>query len=346
MKAMVVRKYGGQDAIDLEEIDTPRPKKGEVLVQVRAVTVNRTRDLNVIKGSVVGPEYLPLIPGQDPAGQIVELGKGVADRKVGERVIISSKISCGKCPACKAGHDSDCRKSQSIGIHRPGGYAEFVAVPASQCFPISKKLTFGEAAVIMRHVPMAMQQLDRKAGVRKGDWVLVMGASGGLGSACVQVAKYLGAKVIVGAGGDDRVRQAMALGGDYGINYRKQNLSKKVREITEGHGVDVVCENISDPSTWPEAFKSMAPLGRMVTSGAHGGGKVEVDMKYLYHHRLQIIGAAGSDKQNVADAFVAAGKGRIKAVVDLELPLAELTRAFDLIDQRKVAGKVVIDPAL
>lgn len=348
MKAMVVRRFGGQDAIVLKDVAIPKPREGEVLVKVRAVTVNRTRDLNVAEGNVVGlgREYLPIILGQDPAGEIVALGKGVAERKVGERVIVSSRLTCGTCAACKAGYDSDCRVSRSIGIHRPGGYAEYVAVPAGQCFPLGKRLSFGEAAVIMRHFPMAMQQLDRKAGLRKGEWVLVMGASGGLGNACVQVAKYRGAKVIAGAGAADRVKAGLAAGADYGVNYRKVDLSKRVREITDGRGVDVVCENISDPSTWPEALKSMATLGRMVTSGAHGGGVVPVDMKYLYHYRLQIFGAAGSDKRNVRDAFEAAGKGKLKAVVDLELPLEKLHEAFDLIDQRKVTGKIIINPSL
>ena len=346
MKAMVVRRFGGQDALALEDVAVPKPKANEVLVEVHAVTVNRTRDLNVVKGSVVGDEYLPIIPGQDPAGRIVELGRNVEGLKLGSRVIVLSRITCGKCPACKAGHDSDCRKTRSIGIHRPGGYAQYVAVPAKQCFPISKKLSYGEAAVVMRHFPMAMQQIDRKAGIKRGEWMLVMGASGGLGSACVQVGKLRGAKVIVGAGSDARVKAAMALGADYGVNYRKQDLSKKVRELTSGAGVNVVCENISDPTTWPEAFKSMATLGRLITSGAHGGGTVPVDMKYLYHHRIQIIGAAGSDRTNVEDAFAAANRGKLKAVVDLELPLVDLPKAFDLIDERKVTGKLIINPSL
>ena len=156
----------------------------------------------------------------------------------------------------------------------------------------------------MRHFPMAMQQLGpTKAGLKAGEWILVMGASGGLGSACIQVARQRGAKVIAGAGGDERVAVALALGAEHGINYRRENLTERVREITGGHGADVICENISDPSTFPAAFAALATMGRLVTSGAHGGGTVPVDMKRLYHHRLRILGAAGHDPADIRDAM-------------------------------------------
>ena len=345
MKAIIVRAYGGPDAIRLETVDDPSPGPGEVLVKVRAVTVNRTRDLNVCAGQAGGPEALPLVPGQDPAGEIVAVGSGVDGARRGERVIVSSRLTCGQCDACKAGHGSDCRRSRHIGIHRWGGYAEFVAVPAAQAIPISDTLSFAEAAVAMRHFPMAMQQLGpTKAGLKAGEWILVMGASGGLGSACIQVARQRGAKVIAGAGGDERVAVALALGAEHGINYRRENLTERVREITGGHGADVICENISDPSTFPAAFAALATMGRLVTSGAHGGGTVPVDMKRLYHHRLRILGAAGHDPADIRDAMTAAGTGQLKAKVDLVLPLAGLHDAFALIADRKVAGKIVIDP--
>jgi NADPH2:quinone reductase len=344
MKAMIVRAYGGPEALRLEDVENPRPAAGEVLAAVRAVTVNRTRDLNVIAGEAGGPEALPLVVGQDPAGDIVETGAGVDPALLGKRVIVSSRITCGQCEHCMARQSSDCRNARNIGIHRWGGYAELIAVPASQVIPLADGLAYAEAAVAMRHFPMAFQQLRGKAGLRSGEWVLVMGASGGLGSACVQVARLMGAKVIAGAGGDERVAAAMALGADVGINYRKEKLTERVREITGGAGVNVVCENISDPTTFPAAFASLAMLGRLVTAGAHGGGTVPVDMKQLYQKRQRILGSAGHDIQDILDAMRYAGKGTLKAKVDLVLPLERLHEAFRLIHERKVAGKIVIDP--
>ena len=346
MKAMIVRQYGGQDAVRLEEVPPPRPAAGEVLVRVRAVTVNRARDLNVIAGQAGGAEALPLVPGQDPAGEIVELGAGVPGRSVGERVIVSSRITCGDCEACRAGQGSDCPRSTHIGIQRWGGYAELVAVPADNALPIAPSLGFAGAAVAMRHFPLAFHQLESKARLKPGEWVLVMGASGGLGSAIVQAARHLGARVIAGAGADERVGVAMRLGAEHGINYHKEDLAKRVREITAGRGADVVCENISDPTTFPAAFASLAVMGRMVTSGAHGGGTVPVDVKQLYQKRQRILGAAGHDHRDIVKAMEAAGKGVLRSVVDLELPLARLGEAFDIIHARKVAGKIVIDPQM
>src|SRR3981189_749629 len=131
------------------------------------------------------------------------------------------------------------------------------------------------------------------AGVTGGDWVLVMGASGGLGSAGIQVAKYLGAKVIAAAGADERVKAAVALGADAGINYRKQNLTVEAMRITEKRGVDVVFENIGDPDLFPGAFAALARGGRLITAGGHGGGTVPLDVKRLYLFQNTIIGTFG-----------------------------------------------------
>ena len=346
MQAIVVRRYGGPEEIRLETIDRPRPAAGEVLVAVHAVTVNRTRDLDVCAGRAGPAAALPLVPGQDPAGEIVEIGPGVAGRTVGERVIVSSRITCGACEACRQGRGSDCPASTHIGIHRAGGYAQFVAVPAVQALPIGARLSFAEAAVAMRHFPLAFHQLQAKAGVQAGEWVLVMGASGGLGSAIVQVARHLGANVIAGAGGDERVAAAMKLGADHGINYRTDDLTSRVREITGGRGANVVCENISDPTTFPAAFAALATMGRLVTSGAHGGGTVPVDMRQLYQSRQRILGAAGHDLADIRNAMQAAEAGTIRSVIGLELPLARLHEAFDLIHNRNVAGKIVINPQI
>ena len=346
MKAIVVRRYGGPEEIRVEDVPPPSPGPGEVLVKVRAVTVNRARDLNVCAGQAGGPEHLPLVPGQDPAGEIVGLGAGVSGRRMGERVIVSCRITCDTCEACLSGRGSDCATPSHIGIHRRGGYAELMTAPARLALPIPDGLGFAEAAVAMRHFPMAFQQLDAKAGVRPGEWVLVMGAAGGLGSACVQIARLRGARVIAGAGSDERVAAAIALGAGHGINYRREDLTRRVREITGGHGADVICENISDPSTFPAAFASLAVMGRLVTSGAHGGGTVPVNMKQLYQGRQRIIGAAGYDPGDVGKAMQAAGSGAAKATVDLVMPLDGLLEAFELIHARKVAGKIVIDPGL
>lgn len=347
MKAFIARRYGDPaDVLRLEDVARPTPAPGEVLIAVRAVTVNRTRDIQSIRGHYSGPDALPVVPGMDPAGEIVATGDGVTSMRPGTRVVVNSRTPCGYCPFCHAGNDADCPHATQIGIHRWGGYAEYVSAPAASCMALPDRLSYADAAVTMRHAPTALMLLDGKAGLRPGEWVLVMGAAGGLGSTGVQVAKQLGATVIAGAGADDRVAFARSLGADYGINYRTSDLTEEVRRITGGRGVDVVFENISDPTTWPKAFAALAYAGRLVTVGAHGGGTVPLDARRLYLNRLRVIGAAGAGRRDAERALAIAGDGKLRAPVEGVLPLPRLPEAFDLIGTGKVAGKLVIDPAM
>jgi NADPH:quinone reductase-like Zn-dependent oxidoreductase len=171
-----------------------------------------------------------------------------------------------------------------------------------------------------------------------------MGATGALGSSCVQVAKMLGAKVIAGAGTDERVELAKSCGADLGINYRARDLANEVMRLTDNAGVDVVCENISDPTLWPAAFASLALNGRLVTAGAHGGGTVKLDVKRLYMRRLRIIGAAGTNLTDVEKALDAAREGKIRAIIDRIMPLRDAAEAHRIVEQNQIAGKIILDP--
>jgi NADPH:quinone reductase-like Zn-dependent oxidoreductase len=171
-----------------------------------------------------------------------------------------------------------------------------------------------------------------------------MGAAGALGSCCVQVAKMLGAKVIAAAGADERVALAFQYGADFGVNYRAQDLAGEVLRITGGEGVDVVCENIADPTLWPGAFNSLAVGGRMVTAGAHGGGNVTLDVKQLYLRRQSIIGAAGTNPPDVEKALAAAGEGKIRAIEYRAVPLREAAEAHRIVEANQITGKIILEP--
>ena len=233
-----------------------------------------------------------------------------------------------------------------MGIHRWGGYAEYIVAPAANIRAIPDNISFHEAAVFMRHCPTAIQLLDDKASLKPFETVLVMGAGGGLGSTGVQIAKLMGATVIAGAGADDRVRLARDLGADHGVNYRTQGLVEEVMKITDGRGADVVFENISDPTTWPEAFECLAFAGRLVTAGGHGGDTVPLDAKRLYLRRLKVIGGAGSSRRNVETALEFARTGRLSCAIEKIMKLESLPEAFDLLGNGDVTGKIVIDPSI
>ena len=170
--------------------------------------------------------------------------------------------------------------------------------------------------------PTAFHLLRDRAKLKEGEWVLVMGAAGGLGSAGVQAAKYLGAKVIAAAGADARVQVGLDLGADAGVNYRSQDLTAEVLRITAERGVNVVFENIGDPDLFPKAFAALSRHGRLVTAGGHGGGIVPLDVNRLYHNQITIIGATGETPEDVRLSLEAAAAGRFKVVIDQILPLA------------------------
>jgi NADPH:quinone reductase len=336
LKAIVVREFGPPSVMKLEEVPMPEPKAGEVLIKVHAVSVNRTLDCVVRAGKYARPVTLPLTPGVDPSGIVTKLGPGVTERKVGDRVTVQLRTN----------RDSGADSIRNLGVHAWGGYAEYVCALADRTALVPDRLDFANATVVSRHAPTAFTLLRDKAKLQPGEWVLVMGAAGGLGSAGVQVAKYLGAKVIAAAGSDDRVKVGVDLGADAGINYRAQDLAIEAMRITEGKGVNVVFENIGDPSTFPKAVASMARHGRLVTAGGHGGTSVPLDVNRLYQNHLTIIGATGETPEDVSLALKAASEGKFKGLIDRIMPLSQAVQAHELIEARDGIGKIILDPTI
>jgi NADPH:quinone reductase-like Zn-dependent oxidoreductase len=334
MKAIIIRKFGPPDVLMLEEVPTPQPGPGEVLIEVKAVSVNRTLDLVVREGKYAAAPQLPHILGVDPVGVVVEVGPDVEGRTIGQRVTTTLRINKPNTP------------TQLLGVHVWGGYAQYVKVPAEKTNLIPDNLGFAEACVIARHAPTAFHLLRDRAKLKAGEWVLIMGAAGGLGSSGVQAAKVLNAKVIAAAGADERVKAAIDLGADAGVNYREQDLVTEVLKITGGKGVDIVFENVGDPVLFPKAFYSLGKFGRLITAGSHGGGSVHLDTSHLYRNQLTIMGAVGQTSEDVTLALHAAADGKIKALIDRVLPLKDAALAHELVEQRSGLGKIVLDPTL
>jgi NADPH:quinone reductase-like Zn-dependent oxidoreductase len=271
MKAIVIGQFGGPEVMRWEEVPTPTPGPGEVLVRVHSVSVNRTLDLHLREGRGNYGTPLPHVLGVDPSGVVVEVGSGVERPGLGQRVVAQGAVRCGFCERCLGRDYQRCERPKLLGVQCWGGYAEYLSLPAHNWVTIPDTLPFPEASLVARHFPLAFGEAYL-AGIKEGDWALVMGAAGGLGSCIVQVLKTMGVRVIAGAGSDERVEAALSLGAGYGVNYRSQDLVREVKGITDGRGVDVVFENIGDPGLWPAAFNSLARGGRLVTVGAHGGG--------------------------------------------------------------------------
>jgi NADPH:quinone reductase len=333
MKAIVFHQFGDPSVLNLEDVSQPTLEAGEIAIKVRAVTVNQTLDVALRAGKYARRPPLPHVPGSDAAGEVAAVASDVRALKVGDRVVCHPII--GRQP--NGG-------PKLLGVDTWGTYAEFVKVPASTVQIVPDALDFITAAVVGRHGPLALTQLRDRAQLKPGEWVLVMGAAGGLGSALVQAAKYLGARVIAAAGSDERVAAAVQFGADEGINYRSQDLTAEARRITNGTGVNVVLDNIGDPFTFPKALASLGFQGRLVTAGGHGGGNVPLDVKYLYLNVITIFGNPIDTAENFKLALRLAAEGKLKVLIDKVLPLEDARRAHEIVEERSGIGKVVLTP--
>jgi NADPH:quinone reductase-like Zn-dependent oxidoreductase len=344
MKAVVIEEFGGPEVLRYVEAPAPEAAPDQIVVKVHSVSVNRTLDCVVRAGKYPVKIQLPHLLGADPAGEVADVGGGVTKFNVGDRVAVISAVPCQTCRQCLNGDEASCVDSKRVGVDLWGGYAEYIVVPSRYAVKVPDELSFAEATVITRHFPMAFNLLASKADVKPAERVLVMGATGALGSSCVQVAKMLGAIIIAGAGTDERVELAKSYGADLGINYRAHDLTREIMRLTDNEGVDVVCENISDPTLWPAAFASLGMNGRLVTAGAHGGGTVMLDVKRLYMRRLRIIGAAGANMADVEKALAAASQRKIRAVINRTMPLRDAAEGHRIVEQNQVTGKIILEP--
>lgn len=344
MRAIVLRAYGGPEQLHLETVADPSPACGEIVIKVATVSINRGFDLTVRKGNYSRGAVLPLVLGADPSGTVTQIGDGVTAFKPGDRVAVMSTVACGQCHECRRGMASSCGQSKTIGVHRWGGYAEYVAVPAGNAAPIPDGLNFDDATVIARHGGAAHNFLIERGELRAGETVVVFGAAGALGNCAVQVGKAADATVIAVAGAESRAAVALAAGADAAFNYRGCDLVAGVMAATGGRGADLVLETSGDPQLWPLALKCVAQAGRLVSCGAHAGGVVELDVKRLYTGRLRIIGAAGVNIGDLERALDAGARGEIKANIDRVFPLEAAAEAQAYVEREHPLGKVLLKP--
>jgi NADPH:quinone reductase-like Zn-dependent oxidoreductase len=277
-------------------------------------------------------------------GIVTTIGTAVNPDILGSHVAVRATLRCGACAECAARRPRACLRPRRLGLSAWGGYADYVAIPESSLVPIPKGVPFPDAAVIFRHVPTAFHLLDCKANIADGESVLIMGASGGLGSAGIQVAKLRGARVIAGAGTDVGLTLARELGADETVNYRSENLEGRVLELTHGNGVDIVFENVGASGLFEAAFRSLAHGGRLVTAGAHAGGDVHIDVKRLYRKKLSLLGGSGAGAADIQATIDGVNRGAFRAGIARILPLSQVWEAHRLVEERLVTGKVVMVP--
>ena len=340
MKAIVFNHHGGPDVLKCTDAPDPVIHPNEVLVRVKACALNHL-DLWVRRGIPGVPIPLPHIPGSDISGEIAQIGAEVSTVRVGQQVVLTPLVSCGKCAACVAGLDNHCRQATNLGYMIDGGCAEFVRAPEVNCLPYPENLSFEEAASIPLVFQTAWHMLLARAELRPGEDVLVLGAGSGVGSAAIQIAKFFGARVIATAGTDEKLQKAKQLGADYLINHKKQKIRDEVRRLTNKRGVDVVFEHVGT-ATWDDSLASLAAGGRLVTCGATTGYDAKVDLRFLFTRQLSLLGSYMGTKSELQTVMKLVAAGKLKPIVDRVFPLAEAAAAHAYLESSSQFGKVVL----
>jgi NADPH:quinone reductase-like Zn-dependent oxidoreductase len=340
MKAVRIHQFGGPEVLTYEDIPDPAPRKDQVLVRVRACSLNHL-DIWVRKG--LPGVKLPHILGSDVAGEVVEAGEYVSGFKPGQRVLLAPMHFCGRCEKCVTGLQNQCREFTVLGNAVDGGNCELIAAPAANVIPIPDWLDFNQAASVPLVFVTAWHMLVGRAGIRPGQTVLVLGASSGVGIAAIQIAKLFHCRVITTGGNEAKLAKGLELGADYAIDHYKQKISEEVRKITNKEGVDIVVEHVG-AATWDESVKSIKAGGTLVTCGATTGPNVSIDLRHLFARQLSLLGSYMGTMGELHEVLKHVFGGRLKPVVDRVFPLSEIRAAHEYLEKSEMFGKIVVNP--
>ena len=342
MNAIVLEEPGGPEALKWREIERPVPRRGEVLIRVRAVSVNRL-DVWIRSGlASYGTQY-PHIPGCDFSGEVFEVAPDVKDFNPGDRVIVDPGIRCLKCDYCLSGGNNLCRRMGIIGASSWGGYAEYAKVSAENLIRLAPRMGFEEGAAFPLTFLTAWHMLVSRVELKAGQTVLVIAGGSGIGVAAVQIAKLLGAQVIATAGGPEKTSRLAGLGADHVIDHRKEDIRQRVMDFTAGEGVDAVFEHVG-PATFKSSMASLKRGGRLVICGATTGPEAAVALRDLFSREIDIRGSfLGTRRELLTVSDLVAG-GRLKPVIDEVIPLKEAARAHEKMEKSAHFGKIILVP--
>ncbi|MEQ8675372.1 MAG: zinc-binding dehydrogenase [Aggregatilineales bacterium] len=330
MRAIVIHEHGGRDKLIYEEVADPIPAAGEILVRVKAVGLNYL-DIFVRRGMPGLPIDLPRISGGDIAGDIAGLGEGVSGLSVGQRVLIDPAITL---PDGEIG---------ALGENTTGGLAEYIVVPAENAIPLPDEVTYEQAAALPIAYGTAWRMLITRGQIKAGESILILGASGGVGTGALQIARMIGCTVYAAASTEDKLQRLLDLGADYGVNYVEHPEFHRYLRSINSEGVDVVV-NYTGGDTWVRSLKCVKHGGRVLTCGATAGYDPPTDIRYIWRKEMDIRGSDGWSRQDLIDLVEAVRNGDIVPVIDSVLPLEETAEGHRLLEDREVFGKVIITP--
>lgn len=342
MRTAHITQYGDpEEALELVDVDAPEPGPNEVRVAVEAVALNHL-DVFARKGHPSDEGKFPKRTGCDIAGVVDAVGDDVDDAWIDEEVVVYPGVSCGECEFCMAGEHTMCHEYEIIGEDRLGGLAEYVVVPEWNLEPKPETLDFVTAAAVPVTFTTAWRMIVTAGELRPAEHALILGASGGVGNAALQIADRIGATVSA----TTSTKEKADIVGEYAdlvIDYTEHAFDERVMELTAGRGVDLVAEHVGQ-ATWQQSINSLAMGGRMVVCGATSGPKPDIDIRSLYQHHRQIRGAPMGNRQDFRDVLSLVTNGELEPRIDRVLPLDRIAEGHAAIEDREVIGKVVIRP--
>jgi len=323
VKAVRIHEDGGPEVLRYEDAPDPVAGPGEVLIGLRAASLNHL-DVWLRRGLPSAPK--PRILGADGAGVVVALGEGVDRFREGDEVVINPGLDEG---------------ARIVGEHMDGTHAELIALPAEYIYPLPDGLTFEQAAAFPLVFETAYRMLVTRGGLQEGEWVFVWGIGGGVATAAMQVAKALGARVIVTSSSDEKLARAAELGADATVNHAEADVAAAVREATEGHGADIVVEHVGE-ATWKTSLQVAASGGRIAVCGATSGPNPPANLHRIWWKQLTVLGSTMGTQADFQAVYELVASGRASPVVDQAFPLAEAAAAHEHLEAGRQLGKVVL----
>lgn len=348
MKAVLIREHGGPEVLNIDEIPLPRPKTGEVLVEVIATALNHL-DIFAregLKGPGVPKISLPHISGVDIVGYVVAYGE--MDHKtqeklpaIGKRVLINSAFGCGECRYCRHGEPSMCQDYKIVGEHIWGGLAEYVVAPAKNIIEVPDHILSVEAAAIPAVYTTAWRAVVTVGQIKPSDRVLIVGASGGLGSAQLQIAVTAGAEVIAIAGSEQKRQQALELGAS-AVFDSHGSWWEEVLDYTDNQGVQLAFDAVGAP-TFRNSLNCLDMGGKLILSGATAGDFPEISIREIYQRHRQVLGAPMGNWEDFLQVTSLIWRGKFKPIIHKVYPLEKIAEAQFALENRQHFGKIVIE---
>lgn len=340
MKAVLLNHHGGPEVLEYGDHPIPSINKGEALIKLHAAALNHM-DLFVRAGWPGLKLEYPHILGADGAGEISALGEDVQGWRIGDRVVINANLGCGECEFCLNKKDNMCRTWHLLGETISGTYAEFISLPIRQLFKIPKEISYATAAGAGLVFHTAWHSLITRGQLKPDETVLIIGASGGVSTASIQIARYIGAQVIVVGSTPDKLALAETLGANELIlRKEEEDWSKLVFNLTNKQGVDVVVDNVG--TTFIQSFRTMRKGGRLLTVGNTAAPRFEIDNRYIFSKHLTVIGSTMGTLKDFSEVMGLVCSGKLEPAIDKTFKLAEANDAHLYLESGKNLGKVIL----